>query len=62
MTIVEITPLVIDRALQLRADIGLGTPDAIQAASALLLPKPTSLVTGEAKFSKVPGLTSLILV
>jgi len=62
LTIVEITPQVIDRALQLRADIGLRTPDAIQAASALVLPEPTSLVTGDAKFSKVPGLSSLILV
>lgn len=62
LTIVEITPLVIDRALQLRADIGLRTPDAIQAASALVLPEPTRLVTGDAKFSKVPGLSSLILV
>ena len=43
LVIVEISPQVIERALLIRSDTGLRTPDAIQAASAQILPiKPYS--------------------
>ena len=47
---------VLDRATWLRAYHRLKTPDAIQAASALLLEGEVLFVTGEARFEKVPGL------
>jgi predicted nucleic acid-binding protein len=61
LTIVEITPQVIDRAILLRADTGLRTPDAIQAASALTLSEPVIFVTGDNAFSKIPDFTSRIV-
>ena len=61
LAIVEIGPQVIDRAIMLRADTGLRTPDAIQAASALNLPEPSIFITGDRAFSRVPGLKSHII-
>lgn len=61
LTIVEISPPVIDRALLLRADTGLRTPDAIQAASALSLTDPAIFVTGDNGFSKVSDLSFRII-
>lgn len=61
LAIVEIGPLVIDHALLLRADTGLRTPDAIQAASALTLSEPSIFITGDRAFSKVPGLDCHII-
>ena len=61
LDIVEISPQVIDRALLLRADTGLRTPDAIQAASALSHPEKTIFVTGDTGFSKVTDLSSRII-
>jgi len=59
--IVEINPRVIEQALLLRADTGLRTPDAIQAASAMTLSEPAIFVTGDHAFSKVPDLISRII-
>jgi predicted nucleic acid-binding protein len=61
LVIVGITPQVIDRAILLRADTGLRTPDAIQAASAMTLSEPAIFVTGDSGFSKVIDLTSRII-
>jgi len=61
LNIAEIAPLVIERALLLRADNGLRTPDAIQAASALTLPEPAIFVTGDSGFSRVSNLTTHII-
>jgi predicted nucleic acid-binding protein len=61
LTVCEITAHVIDRALRLRAEAGLRTPDAIQAASALTLPEPYLFVTGDKAFAKVPFLVSQII-
>lgn len=61
LSIVEIGPLVIDLALMLRADSGLRTPDAIQAASALSLAAPAVFVTGDRAFSKVPDLNCRVI-
>ena len=61
LAIVEIGPHVIDRAIMLRADAGLRTPDAIQAASALTLPEPSIFITGARAFSTVTDLNSHII-
>ena len=61
LTIVEINSQVIDRALMLRADTGLRTPDAIQAASALTLTEPHIFITGDRAFSKVFDLNCHII-
>ncbi|MBC7961951.1 MAG: PIN domain-containing protein [Steroidobacteraceae bacterium] len=56
LQIVEISASVIETATLLRARHGLRTPDAIQAASALSIKGPVTLVTGDRKFRQVPGL------
>lgn len=61
LVIVEISPQVIERALLIRSDTGLRTPDAIQAASAQILPDQTIFVTGDAGFAKVSDLFSRII-
>ena len=61
LIIVEISPQVIERALLIRSDTGLRTPDAIQAASALILSDRTIFVTGDAGFVKVSDLFSRII-
>lgn len=61
LSIVEISPTVIEHAILLRAHNALRTPDAIQAASALTLTESAIFVTGDAAFAKVPGLTSRII-
>ena len=61
LTIVEIDPQVIERALLIRANTSLRTPDAIQAASALSHPEKTIFVTGDTGFSKVTDLSSRII-
>ena len=54
--IIEVTDHVIETALGLRAQHGLRTPDAIQAASALILKSPTTFLTGDRNFQKVSAL------
>jgi predicted nucleic acid-binding protein len=61
LVIVEISPQVIERALLIRSDTGVRTPDAIQAASAMTLSDQTVFVTGDAGFAKVSGLCSRII-
>ena len=56
LTIVELSPKVIDLATQIRAHFTLRTPDAIQAASCLVLGRDTQFLTTDAAFAKVAGL------
>ena len=56
LQIIEISALVIETATLLRARHGLRTPDAIQAASAMSIKGPTTFLTGDRQFRKVPGL------
>ncbi len=54
--IIEIDAPVIDLATRLRARHGLKTPDAIQAACALVWQPDAQFVTSDAAFGKVPSL------
>lgn len=54
--IVEIDNKVIDLATRLRAQHGLKTPDAIQAASALVWQPEAVFLTSDQTFAKVQGL------
>jgi len=44
-------------AARLRAALGLKTPDALQAATALSLPGEVAFLTNDRAFARVPGLT-----
>ena len=57
--IVELSAAVVDGATVLRANTGLKTPDALQAACALSLSTPLGFVTGDAGFARVAGLNVL---
>lgn len=61
VNIVELSAEVVDAATQLRARHGLRTPDALQAASALVIPGSPIFVTADAAFAKVPGLDVRLL-
>ncbi len=54
--IVELSAAVVDAATLLRARDGLKTPDALQAASALVASERPVFVTADAGFAKVSGL------
>ncbi|MDZ7790997.1 MAG: PIN domain-containing protein [Xanthomonadales bacterium] len=56
LTIVDLTRDVIDCATQLRAQNGIRTPDALQAASCFELAPDTPFVTGDRDFRRVPAL------
>ena len=53
---VELSPAVVERATQLRAEHNLPTPDALQAASCLQFAGDAVMVTGDAGFQRVPSL------
>ncbi len=54
--IVELSATVVDVATTLRASIGLKTPDALHAASALSLAGDCTFITGDTDFANVPRL------
>lgn len=56
LTLVPMTPAVLDHATRLRAFHHLRIPDAIQAASALSISEGTIFVTGDKSFKNVPKL------
>jgi predicted nucleic acid-binding protein len=56
LTIVEITAEIVDVATAVRAEYGLRTPDAIQAASALTCGSGTLFVTNDPDFTRIRGL------
>jgi predicted nucleic acid-binding protein len=51
---------VLERAAQLRAQISIKTPDAIHAATCLLL-ECDYLLTNDPAFTRVPGITTILL-
>lgn len=53
---VELTRPVLDLAARIRADIGMKTPDALQAASCLSLNSPHAFLTEDIGFKKVGAL------
>ncbi|HCU25024.1 MAG TPA: VapC toxin family PIN domain ribonuclease [Deltaproteobacteria bacterium] len=56
LKIIELDADVVGRAVALRADYGLRTPDAFQAASALTLEEELLFLTSDKAFRKVPEL------
>jgi len=56
LAVVELTALVIERATALRAQHGLKTPDALQAACALELGGDALFLTNDERFRQVPEL------
>lgn len=54
--IVELDRNVIDRATRLRAQHGIRTPDALQAASCFELDRDAPFVTVDRDFRRIPGL------
>lgn len=57
---IDTTLGIADRAAQLRADYGLRTPDAVQAASALALPA-TGFISNDPAFKRIKELDVVIL-
>jgi len=53
---VELTAAVVEKATRLRAQHGLHTPDALQAACCLQLGPEAVMVTGDADFRRIPSL------
>ena len=53
---VELTAAVVEQATRLRAQHGLRTPDALQAACCLQLGPEAVMVTGDADFRRIPAL------
>jgi predicted nucleic acid-binding protein len=60
LQLVDVSTAILDQTAQLRAGIGLRTPDAIHAASALSS-NCTHLITNDPVFRQVQGLTVVIL-
>jgi predicted nucleic acid-binding protein len=58
---VELDSQVVELATHIRARHGLRTPDALQAACCLQLGPTHLLLTGDAAFQRVPGLTVRLL-
>ncbi|GMV55258.1 MAG: hypothetical protein AMXMBFR6_10630 [Betaproteobacteria bacterium] len=56
LSVIELTAPIIERATALRAEHGLKTPDALQAASALELAGDVLFLTNDQRFGKVAGL------
>jgi predicted nucleic acid-binding protein len=61
LTLIEITPDIIENATSLRAFNALRTPDAIQAATALSISDEVIFLTGDHSFKKVPNLKILLI-
>lgn len=60
LCLVDVSTEVLERAATLRASLGLRTPDAIHAASALVA-GCTHLITNDAVFKRVQGLNVVVL-
>ena len=56
LLVVELSPSVVELATQLRANHGLRTPDALQAACCLQLGPDAVMITGDAGFQRVQAL------
>jgi predicted nucleic acid-binding protein len=58
---VDLTRTVIDHATDLRANHGLRTPDALQAACCLAIDPQTPFVTGDKEFEKLKPLNTRLI-
>jgi predicted nucleic acid-binding protein len=61
LTLQIVTPTVIERALKIRVEYGLKTPDCIQAACALQSRQSFSFVTADTSFSVVKELNVVLI-
>ncbi|MBV9575514.1 MAG: PIN domain-containing protein [Gammaproteobacteria bacterium] len=61
LTLIAMTPDIIEKATALRAFTTLRTPDAIQAATALSMREEVIFITGDRSFKKVPKLKVLLI-
>ncbi len=61
LTIIDMSAQVVELATILRAERGLRTPDALQAASCLTLNPETPFITGDKTFRKLPALNAHII-
>lgn len=61
LSIIDISPEVIEKALLLRVNFNLRTPDALQGACALSLTDDTVFLTGDRSFLKIPALKVSII-
>ena len=62
LKVIELSPEIVEKALWLRVNYNLRTPDALQAASALELnTMGMAFLTGDKSFRRVPGLNVTIL-
>jgi predicted nucleic acid-binding protein len=61
LIVVPLSMAVIDGATEVRATVGLGTPDALQAASCLSLGDNGKFVTADPVFRRVGGLNVFLM-
>ena len=61
LTVLPLSPDIVDLATAIRARSGLRTPDAIQAACCLGLRKPARFVTNDAGFQREPALGVVLI-
>jgi len=61
LTIIELDRQVIDKATILRAQQGLRTPDALQAASCLIIDPKTPFITGDRDFKNLKPLKTHLI-
>jgi predicted nucleic acid-binding protein len=62
LLVVELSASVVELATQLRANHGLRTPDALQAACCLELGPEAVMITGDARFQRVQALQVCLIV
>jgi predicted nucleic acid-binding protein len=61
LTIVPLSPKIIDLATSIRARAKMRTPDALQAACCLSLPQSCRFITNDAAFEREPALDILLI-
>lgn len=61
LSAIDLSPEIIEKALRLRVNFNLRTPDALQAACALSLTDDTVFLTGDRSFLRVPELKVSII-
>jgi predicted nucleic acid-binding protein len=61
LTIVPLSPKIVDLATSIRARTKLRTPDALQAACCLSLPQSCRFITNDAAFEREPTLDVMLI-
>lgn len=61
LTIVPLSPKIIDLATSIRARTKMRTPDALQAACCLSLPQSCRFITNDAAFEREPALDIVLI-